>query len=52
MRRELNRIRGEGHEWPGGPHLPRRLTAALGPQASAIDANATIWASFAAHPMS
>ena len=47
----LYSIAGEGHEWPGGPALPRRLTSALGPQSNAIAANATIWAFFAAHPM-
>jgi polyhydroxybutyrate depolymerase len=48
---ELYTIAGEGHEWPGGPPLPARLTRLLGPQSTAIDANATIWAFFAAHPM-
>ena len=49
---ELYSITGEGHEWPGGPPLPRSLTRALGPQSSAIDANALMWAFFVAHPMS
>ena len=48
---ELYTIAGEGHEWPGGPALPRRLTRVLGPQSNAIDANSTIWAFFEAHPM-
>ena len=49
---ELYTITGEGHEWPGGPSLPRSLTRALGPQSTGIDANALMWAFFAAHPMS
>jgi len=49
---ELYSITGEGHEWPGGPHLPKALTDALGPQSSAVDANAVMWAFFAAHPLS
>lgn len=48
---ELYSIAGEGHEWPGGPHLPKAITNELGPQSDAIGANATIWAFFAAHPM-
>jgi polyhydroxybutyrate depolymerase len=47
---ELYTISGEGHEWPGGVHLPRVLTRFLGPQSSAIDADSTIWAFFARHP--
>lgn len=46
---ELYSISGEGHEWPGGPRLPRRYTAVLGPQSNAIDADGSIWAFFAAH---
>ena len=46
---ELYTISGEGHEWPGGPALPRRLTKLLGPQSNAIDANEVIWAFFEAH---
>jgi polyhydroxybutyrate depolymerase len=48
---ELYSIAGEGHEWPGGPHLSKRLTDVLGPQSVAIDANAVMWAFFAAHPL-
>jgi polyhydroxybutyrate depolymerase len=48
---ELYAVTGEGHEWPGGPTLARRLVRELGPQSSAVDADATIWAFFAAHPM-
>ncbi len=49
---ELYTITGEGHEWPGGPHLPRSITRVLGPQSDAIDANGVIWAFFEAHPIS
>lgn len=48
---ELYTITGEGHEWPGGPTLPRALTRVLGPQSTAIDANATMWQFFEAHPL-
>jgi polyhydroxybutyrate depolymerase len=47
----LYSITGEGHEWPGGPPLPRRITRALGPQTTAISANATMWSFFTAHPL-
>jgi polyhydroxybutyrate depolymerase len=46
---ELYAITGEGHEWPGGPHLPRRYTVLLGPQSNAIDADQTMWSFFAKH---
>lgn len=42
---------GEGHEWPGGPHMPPSITALLGPQSNAVDANAVMWAFFSSHPM-
>jgi polyhydroxybutyrate depolymerase len=48
---QLYSIVGEGHEWPGGPSLPRSLTRALGPQSSAISANDVMWAFFVAHPL-
>jgi polyhydroxybutyrate depolymerase len=48
---ELYSIVGEGHEWPSGPHLPKTITDVLGPQSDAIDANATMWAFFTAHPL-
>jgi polyhydroxybutyrate depolymerase len=48
---ELYTIAGAGHEWPGGPRLPKRVTRSLGPQSDAISANATIWAFFVAHPL-
>ncbi len=49
---ELYTIAGEGHEWPGGPKLPARLTSALGPQSTAVDADSIMWSFFAAHPLS
>ena len=48
---ELYAVTGEGHEWPGGPAMPRSITNALGPQSSAIDANTLMWAFFQDHPM-
>ncbi len=42
---------GRGHEWPGGPTLPRAVTKVLGPQSNAVDANDTMWAFFESHPM-
>jgi polyhydroxybutyrate depolymerase len=48
---ELYSVIGEGHEWPGGPPIPRTATALLGPQSDAVDANATMWAFFVAHPL-
>lgn len=49
---ELYTINGEGHEWPGGPKLPRGLTSVLGPQSNAINADTVIWSFFSAHAMS
>jgi polyhydroxybutyrate depolymerase len=48
---QLYTISGEGHEWPGGPHLPRAVTRLLGPQSTAVDADSVIWAFFEAHPL-
>lgn len=48
---QLYSIVGEGHEWPGGPTLPKALTGVLGPQTDAISANAVMWSFFEAHPM-
>ena len=48
----LYTIEGMGHEWPGGPPMPARITARLGAQSRAIDANAVMWAFFRAHPLS
>jgi polyhydroxybutyrate depolymerase len=49
---DLYSIDGEGHEWPGGPHLPSSITRVLGPQSDAIDANTAMWSFFSAHPLS
>jgi len=46
---ELYSVTGEGHEWPGGPKVPRALSNVLGPQSSAIDADSLIWSFFAGH---
>ncbi|MGH9072094.1 MAG: alpha/beta hydrolase family esterase [Acidimicrobiales bacterium] len=48
---ELYSLTGEGHEWPGGPRLPKSLTRLLGPQSNAVNADNTMWAFFAAHPI-
>jgi polyhydroxybutyrate depolymerase len=48
---ELYAVSGEGHEWPGGPHMPLAITAFLGPQSNAVDANEVMWTFFAAHPL-
>jgi len=47
----LYAVAGEGHEWPGGPAVPRALSRILGPQSDAVDANGTMWAFFEAHPL-
>jgi len=46
---ELYAVSGEGHEWPGGPAMPKRIVRELGPQSQAVDANTVIWRFFAAH---
>jgi polyhydroxybutyrate depolymerase len=48
---QLYEVKGEGHEWPGGPVMPSSLTSELGPQSSAIDANDAMWSFFKAHPL-
>lgn len=48
---ELYVIVGEGHEWPDGPPMPKSLTAVLGPQSRAVDANRVMWSFFLAHPL-
>jgi len=48
---DLYTISGEGHEWPGGPKLSTALQKELGPQSSAINADAIIWAFFEAHSL-
>ncbi len=47
----LYTIVGEGHEWPGGPHLRPALTAILGAQSNAINANNAMWQFFLSHPI-
>jgi len=46
---EMYELVGEGHEWPGGPTLPPRITQILGPQSNAVSANALMWAFFQDH---
>lgn len=48
---ELYTLAGEGHEWPGGPTLPKAITKVLGPQSNAVNADDTMWTFFTAHPM-
>jgi polyhydroxybutyrate depolymerase len=48
---ELYSVIGEGHEWPGGPAMPRVITRLLGPQSDVPNANNVMWAFFARHPM-
>jgi polyhydroxybutyrate depolymerase len=48
---ELYTLEGAGHEWPGGPHVPRALRDVLGPQSHAVDANTTMWSFFEHHPL-
>jgi polyhydroxybutyrate depolymerase len=48
---ELYSVQGEGHEWPGGPRLPRSVTKDLGPQSNAVDADDVMWTFFEAHPL-
>ncbi|MGH9045447.1 MAG: extracellular catalytic domain type 1 short-chain-length polyhydroxyalkanoate depolymerase [Acidimicrobiales bacterium] len=43
---ELYALKGEGHEWPGGPPLPAADVAALGPQSNAVNADAQMWSFF------
>jgi len=49
---ELYALTGEGHEWPGGPAMPKVITSVRGPQSDAVGANALMWAFFRAHPLS
>jgi polyhydroxybutyrate depolymerase len=44
-------INGEGHEWPGGPLLPRSVTRVFGPQSDVVNADALIWSFFEAHKL-
>jgi polyhydroxybutyrate depolymerase len=46
---ELYTVSAGGHEWPGGPRMPRALTTVLGPQSNAVNADRVMWQFFAAH---
>jgi polyhydroxybutyrate depolymerase len=48
---ELYSITGEGHEWPDGPKLTKKVTRVLGPQSTAVNADAVMWAFFMAHKL-
>jgi polyhydroxybutyrate depolymerase len=48
---ELYSIIGAGHEWPGGPKVPAAIRRLLGPQSTAVNANAVMWAFLRAHPL-
>ncbi|HWC34712.1 MAG TPA: PHB depolymerase family esterase [Mycobacteriales bacterium] len=48
---ELVSVAGAGHQWPGGNSSPLAQRAlGLDPPSAALDATATIWEFFAAHP--
>lgn len=44
-------VNGLGHEWPGGPAMPNRITRELGPQSNAVNANSVMWAFFKGHAL-
>jgi polyhydroxybutyrate depolymerase len=48
---ELYSVTGEGHEWPGGPTMPRSITRLLGAQSDAVNANSVMWTFFSQHPL-
>ncbi len=48
---ELYSLKGEGHEWPGGPKVSTLITDVLGPQSNAVSANDVMWAFFLTHPL-
>jgi polyhydroxybutyrate depolymerase len=48
---ELYSLKGEGHEWPGGPTMSPLITDVLGPQSNAVNANDVMWSFFVAHPL-
>ncbi len=48
---ELYSLKGEGHEWPGGPTMPAFITSALGPQSNAVNADEVMWSFFMKHPL-
>ncbi len=48
---ELIAIAGAGHQWPGSaPHPLRERLLGADPPSTALDATATIWTFFSAHP--
>jgi polyhydroxybutyrate depolymerase len=48
---ELYSLKGEGHEWPGGPSQSPLITDVLGPQSDAVSANEVMWSFFMKHPL-
>jgi polyhydroxybutyrate depolymerase len=48
---ELYSLKGEGHEWPGGPTVSPLVTDVLGPQSDAVDADTVMWSFFVKHPL-
>jgi polyhydroxybutyrate depolymerase len=48
---ELYSLKGEGHEWPGGPAQSPLITDVLGPQSDAVSANEAMWSFFMKHPL-
>jgi len=48
---ELYSLKGEGHEWPGGPTQSPLITDVLGPQSDAVSANEVMWSFFMKHPL-
>jgi polyhydroxybutyrate depolymerase len=48
---ELYSLKGEGHEWPGGPTVSPLLTDVLGPQSDAVSADEVMWSFFSKHPL-
>jgi polyhydroxybutyrate depolymerase len=47
---ELITIDGAGHQWPGSRSTAAQRALGLDPPSTALDATATIWSFFAAHP--
>jgi polyhydroxybutyrate depolymerase len=48
---DLYSLKGEGHEWPGGPTVSPLVTDVLGPQSNAVSANGVMWSFFMKHPL-
>jgi polyhydroxybutyrate depolymerase len=47
---ELVTIAGAGHQWPGHPGPKGPVSTQLDPPFQGLDATATIWSFFQAHP--